>query len=912
MSDPRWERINALFDRAVELPAGERAAFLAAACGADPALRAEVERLVDAHERAGGFIQSPASADPAGAAADGPAPGRRIGPWRVVRELGRGGMGTVYLAERADGQFEQRIALKLIRRGMDTDSVLRRFRNERRILAQLDHPHIARLYDGGTTDEGLPYFAMEHIEGEPIDRWCDARRLGVAERLDLFRQVCAAVAYAHQRLVVHRDIKPSNVLVGADGRARLLDFGIARILTEDGAGDEPRTATGVPVMTPEYASPEQVRGERATTLSDVHALGVLLYGLLCGRPPRRFASRAYAEVLRALEGGEPERPSVALVAPAAAGPGERPPRPAAEIAAARGTTPERLSRRLAGDLDTIVLKAMHREPARRYPSAEQLADDLGRHLAGLPVIARPDTLGYRARKFLRRNRVGAAAAALVAVSLVAGVAATSWQARRARDAQARAERRFEDLRALARSVLFDYHDAIRDLPGATPVRERLVRDGLQYLDRLSRDAAGDPSLQRELAAAYDRLADVQGGTLFANLGDTGGALESFAKARRIHEALWRADSADLTTRRDYANHLVKRGRLLWEIGRIEEARAATRRAIPLMETLVAEAPEDLPMQRQLITALDSETLQRLDSGDVRGAVDLGRRQLELARRLSERQPGDPATRRQLSVTHDHLGAALLAAGDFEAALEHNRAALRLRDDLVRDFPLNADYRRSLAVSHYNDGEILGRLGRHREALESYRRDVAIVEALSRADPKNEQYRGDRAYGYIRIGDMQAQLGDPQTALRSYRASLDLRSEDVAADPANLLKRASLIEAHAKLARALARLADGRHAEHAARARALMERTALDPADALLRSFFAQTHGELGEAEAAMAAAVPDSAAAHWRRALAAHRRAQAIWRDLAARGILPDADREYAARADREIARCEAALARER
>ena len=480
MSSDRFQRCEELFHAAAPLAGTERDALLERSCAGDPELRADVERLLAAHDRAGDFISSPAVATVReGVGADESLVGRLVGPYRLVREIGRGGMGAVYLAERADGQYEQRVAVKVIKRGMDTEQVLERFRAERQILASLDHPNIARLLDGGSTDRGVPFFAMEYIEGQPIDAWAAGRVLSVDDRLRLFLQVCGAVSYAHQHLVVHRDIKPLNILVTADGVPKLLDFGIAKVLHEEG-DQATSTVTGMRLLTPEYASPEQVEGQHATTVSDVYALGVVLYELLTGRSPYRLRSRTPLDIVEAVRTTDPERPS-----------------------AVGGT--EKLRRRLRGDLDTILLTALRKEPARRYQSVEQFAGDVRRHLDGLPVRARPDTFGYRAGKFVRRNRVPVAAGVLLSLALLGGTVATAYQAQQARAAQARAERRFADVRKLANALLFDYHDAIRDLRGARPVRERMVRDALGYLDGLARESGEDPSIQQQLAGAYQRI-----------------------------------------------------------------------------------------------------------------------------------------------------------------------------------------------------------------------------------------------------------------------------------------------------------------------------------------------------------------------------------------------------------------------
>ena len=412
MQRERWLRIEEIVQSAIDCAVPQRSALLESACGDDRELRREVDSLLALHEE-DGFTRSPAFTEAVKVLEQRTEKlneGRRIGTYRVLREIGRGGMGTVYLAARDDDAFQKLVAIKIIRRGLDTDDILQRFRSERQILAILDHPNIARLLDGGTTSDGLPYFVMEYIEGEPIDLYCEQRKLTITERLKLFQGVCAAVSYAHQNLVIHRDIKPGNVLVTKEGIPRLLDFGIAKLLAPGAAAGE-MTATGVRPLTPEYASPEQVRGEMITTASDVYALGVLLYRLLTGERPYRFPTSSPVEMERAICEKEPGKPS--------------------------DRTPKELRALIKGDLDTVVLKALQKEPRRRYPSVEQFSEDIRRHLVNLPVTARPDTRGYRASKFFQRNKAWVAMGAITSLSLLGGIGASLWQAYIARIEQAK-------------------------------------------------------------------------------------------------------------------------------------------------------------------------------------------------------------------------------------------------------------------------------------------------------------------------------------------------------------------------------------------------------------------------------------------------------------------------------------------
>ncbi|HYY93626.1 MAG TPA: serine/threonine-protein kinase [Pyrinomonadaceae bacterium] len=444
MPQSEWHKVEELFQAALDVPTGQRRAWLVERCGEDAELCGEVESLLAAEKASAGFLPRANLARAASALLADAGRERaveRIGRYKILREVGRGGMGVVYLAERESGEFSQRVAVKLVKRGLDTEDILRRFRNERQILASLHHPNIAQLFDGGETEDGRPYFVMEYVEGLPLLRYCEERGLSIAERLKMFRRVCAAVSHAHQNLVVHRDIKPSNILVTEDGEPKLLDFGVAKILNAGVAG-ETQTRAQQRVMTPEYASPEQVRGQHVTTATDVYSLGVVLFELLTSARPYKLKDTSPEELSRVICDSEPTRPSEAI----------------ADLKN-RVLNPQSATRNpklLRGDLDNIVLMALRKEPSRRYGSVEQLSEDIRRHLEGRPVLARKDTSLYRASKFVRRNRVGVAAACLVFLTLSAGIAATAWQARRAREQARIAEARSAEAKAaLARTEKID-------------------------------------------------------------------------------------------------------------------------------------------------------------------------------------------------------------------------------------------------------------------------------------------------------------------------------------------------------------------------------------------------------------------------------------------------------------------------
>jgi serine/threonine protein kinase/tetratricopeptide (TPR) repeat protein len=722
--------------------------------------------------------------------------GGRLGPYRLIREIGQGGMGTVYLGVRDDDAFQKRVAIKVLKRGMDTESIVRRFRHERQILASLEHPFIASLLDGGSTPDGRPYFAMEYVEGQPIVAYCDRKGLDTAARLGLFRDVCSAVQYAHQNLIVHRDIKPANVLVMAEGTPKLLDFGIAKLLNPELAGQTlAPTAPGLQLMTPEYASPEQVRGEPVTTASDVYSLGVLLYELLAGRLPYRLTSRAPADIVRIVCEAEPVPPSTAITSldphPAGdalpAGDARHDSEPASRTNRRLTVDVDRLRRQLAGDLDTIVLKALSKEPPRRYASVDQFSEDVRRHLEGLPVIARKDTWGYRATKFVRRNRVVVAAVAATFAALVAGVVGTTWQARAARIERARAEQRFGDVRQLAHAFLFDFHDSIADLEGSTPARKLIVTKGLEYLDRLARDAGDRVDLRREIAAAYIKVGDVQGRPFNPNLGDTAGALDSYRKAATLYESIGGAAAPDEALRREVALAYMRLSDVLTASGDTAASLSYAQKSLAIERDVSSDA-SDPPAARRALAASHTRVGDMLGAtGDVTGALEHRRTAVAIMQSVIAAAPDDVASIRQLGVTYQKLGNTLgnpntPNVGDQAGAL----AALERSSEVFRTafakHPNNAIFRRNHAIAESNAADVLFAMKRFDEALARERRSFAVYEAQARADPTNAVAQHDLALGYSKIGELLEATGKAADGLAEQQRATEIHRRLVVGDP----------------------------------------------------------------------------------------------------------------------------------
>jgi serine/threonine protein kinase/tetratricopeptide (TPR) repeat protein len=940
----RWRHVKAIVAEALEIDSpAQRIALARERCGSDAALLSEVESLLvqttTAMEQYAANTSTAVRSD-----ATPLAVGRRIGAYAIIRELGRGGMGTVYLAARADEEFHKEVAIKLLKRGTDTDEVLRRFRAEREILARLEHPNIARLIDGGTTDDGLPYFVMEYVVGLPVTVFCNEKALAVEGRLELFLKICSAVQFAHQNLVVHRDLKPANILVAADGEPKLLDFGIAKLLAADDGGAFSLTIADQQRLTPAYASPEQVRGEVITTVSDVYALGALLYEMLSGSTAHRFAAGhpSPTELLRVVAENQPLRPSAAAADPITA-------------------------RRLRGDLDNIVLMALRKEPARRYSGVGALAEDVRRHLRRFPVRARKDTLAYRASRFVQRNRIAVAAVSLLVLALIGGLTATAWEAHIAHAEKAKAEQRFNQVRELAHSVLFDYHDRIAALPGSTQVRELLTKDALKYLDHLSREAGGDQSLLREVATAYEKVGQIQGNSYYNNLGDMTGAMKSYRRSLAIRERLTTSSPANRDLQNELADSYKGIGDMYFSIGDLRSGAASYERAAAIRERVVASdqrnADDKVGLAEVYSRLGDIKGMEGYANlGDVIGALASYRKAEGLLEEVLAADPHDPGMKSTLGEVLSHIGTVADASGDVETALDKGRRAVAVFEELIAANPNNHDYqfallaanaclryalvdssllseaiahsqavianlrsmaaadpkdvqiRRSLSVAYNALGKDLLASGDVNGALKSHSEALSIAESILAADRETEESKSDVAFTVQRLGEAQFAAGDYQAALENYRKALAVREPTLTADPSNARAKADACSIYADLAKALA--ATGNPAEAAKqfnKAIPLAEGlAAAAPTNAKLHAELAVRYFDAGDFhahQAEVAQSVP-SAKAEWQLARDYFARSSAVWLELGAtRTIVPiNANKPEEVR--REIEKCDAALSK--
>jgi tetratricopeptide (TPR) repeat protein len=755
-------RIESIFNEALDAPAELRDSVVMERCGGDTRLAAEVRALLRACDEEEQLTASRIrQSEGTGNALAEP---RRVGPYEIDRLLGRGGMGAVYLAHRADGQFDQRVAIKLIDLPLATDFFRERFRQERQILAGLQHPYIARLLDGGVTADGDLYLAMEFVDGTPIHRFCDARKLGVFERLKLFVCVCEAVQFAHQNLVVHRDLKPDNIFVAEDGTPRLLDFGTAKLTSPNLAAQEgDLTRQGFQAYTPQYASPEQVLGNPITTASDTYSLGVLLYLLLTGSLPYEIKDLNQADLIRVICQEPPRRPTVA--------PGS--------------------NRRLDGDLEAILQKALRKEPQERYRTAEQLAADIRDYLEGRPVEARKGTFRYRAGKFIRRNRVAIAAAALLALTLAAGVAGVLWQWREATEQRRRAEARSADLRELSNSLLSELDEAIKELPGSTGVQKLLVTRVLEHLDRMAKDAQGDRQTQLDLVNAYVRLGNIQGNAYDQNLGDPAGGMASLGKALAIAGPL-AAGSNDRDALHALATVEDARSEILWQTFHLPEAVEAMHEALRNFDTLLADphAPAALIAEAASSYAALADELGAPGTNnmnDPEDALKNYRKAIALDHRALSVDPNFMRCRRGLAIMAMKIGSVEMESDPAEALKEFETALART-DALPKSEQGNLSTVRMRGMFERKEANAMEGVGHYTDAVAIFDRDIEASRKLVEADPLDERSLVDLdvvlddaagTYDDAATPVLAAPAADPEAERRrNLKAARDLYSEEI--------------------------------------------------------------------------------------------------------------------------------------
>ncbi len=827
--DSQAARLDRLLDAALELEGEARSRFVASEA-VDAALRDELSELLDAAEKVNPLDRPPAELLAAAAElfGHGAVPrvtdsGQRIGRYRLLRLLGEGGMATVWLAERDDDSFNHKVAVKCLRTGLATSERRARFLREQRVLAQLQHPQIARLYDAGISADDVPFIVMEWVDGLSLTRYCDHHQLDIVERLRIFRKICAAVAYAHQNLIVHRDLKPGNIMVGADGEPKLLDFGIAKLLDDS---DEQMTRTGVQLFTPDYAAPEQLSGLSTTTATDVYALGIILYELLCGLRPRHVSSMSMPITA----------PSEALrrFASTAGSERARSTQEAKEIARVRMSTPDRLCDGLRGDLDTIALKASQEQPERRYATVAALSDDVQRYLHRQPINARPDSLRYRTRMFLRRNALAVVASGAVTLALIGGIVVSLWQVgiadherQRAEQERRHAEQRFEDVRGLAHAMIFDLHDELVKLQGSTAARAMLIKQALTYLQRLGEQDDAAIPLRLELADAWLRVGDVQGAPGMPNLGHLQGALLSYAQATQRIDSVLHEAPANSSARVLQAQVLLHRAAVLYQTDALPAADEAYRRDIRLWTLLLHDriggtgqglAEAEIGLGNVLFWAGKREqalhyyetaqaTMEAVGPGNspttyamFLGKCEIGRgdtlnwmgrpqeadailrHALERFLALQRQRPDDPTVINLTATAWMKLGDNLIDTPDKAGTLAAYQNARSGFAKLAVADPADMRAKRQLALCEQEIGDTLVALRRYDEAMENYWSALQTEQDVATHDPHDETTRQDMANTWYGIAGLHQERNQTAPAIAAYRQALTIRQNLLTQNP----------------------------------------------------------------------------------------------------------------------------------
>ena len=776
MNPKTWKEVEELFHRVCEMSPIQQQEFLNKLKKNKPAVAKEVKSMLESHLTAGSFLEESILDERFISKSE------RIGPWKILDEIGKGGMSTVYLAQRDDGTFDREVAVKFLHGMMPGGEMYRRMLAEQKILARLQHKNIAQLYDAGITDNGRPYFILEFIDGTSLMEWCNKRKLDFDERLTIFEQVCEAVQFAHQRLIVHRDLKPGNILIDQEGTVKLLDFGIAKILESDAEEESPITRTGLFLMTPEYASPEQVKNSAITTATDVYQLGLLLCELLTGSLPYDIDGQKPLEAGAVIIGKEPTKPST-LVKTAQAEP---------QI---RDYSPKKLKKRIKGDIDNIVLKALRKEPERRYDSASQMLEDIRRYRKNLPVSARPEDSLYRSKKFIQRNRTIVASAATILVVLIASLIYSQNQARTAERERENAQQGFEIIQELSGTLIFDIYDNISELPGSTPSREIIVEKALVYLDQLAANTTPDENLHLYLAEAYRKIGDVQGNPTNANLGLHKEALQSYQTALNYLTPIVENNLENLNAQESLAMLHGRISDVYRTLGNLSESREQMIQSLERYDDLRNQAPDNPHIVR-------SFALANIKMGDLMGnpnftslempvrALDYYAEGEEILKPLYESNPDDGFNTRLLGLVYERFGDIYSYQGSFDEAADYFEDSMELRKKLAEMDPSNNEALRDEAVAYEKLADVHQQNGNLNEALTNYSKSMEIFARLAAIDPRNVQARQSLAISYLHLGDLHYHpdhysFQDPETALTYFNRSHEILQDVYDTDGSNI-------------------------------------------------------------------------------------------------------------------------------
>jgi serine/threonine protein kinase len=742
----RWTLVQEIFQGALERLPSERSEYVANACGTDKELRTEVESLLANDADAGSVLHAVVAGDMRDLEQNIDSEiGLQLGPYRLVRRIDSGGMGVVYLAVRSDDQYFQIVAIKMLRKGLESPTLVHRFRAERQILATLNHPNIGAILDGGETADGRPFIVMEYVEGQPITLACETHGSSIRQRIEPFRSVCAAVHYAHQKLIIHRDIKPSNVLVTPQEIVKLIDFGVSKPLAPEAIpGGVPKTETSQRLLTPDYASPEQLLGRELTTSTDIYSLGVLLFEILTGSRPYTLSSLSPAAAERVVCDPEPRKPS-----------------------SVKGL-PKSLRKELAGDLDRIVSMAMDVDPFRRYRSARHLEEDLVRYLEGRPVAARKATTAYRFRKFVRRHKTAWVMACLTIVIVSTSVLLYIWQSRRS-------DRRLQRVQALADSTISELTERLQQVPGSTEAQAALFQSTLKYLEQLRQSSANDPHLLLKLSKAYERVGDLEGSPSSANLGRVQTTLNSYEKALQAATEA-NARLHDEESVRAVVDMHERLGSVEFFLGNIPKAHEHYQQSLFLARHFWQQKPDD-PIRKRLL-AMGYARLGdlELDNLETRAAFKSYHAAFQM---FGNTPTGDQDHDKTLSMLYIRMAGVQSELGSLNEALADLHKSIALCEDVAKRSPTTLNKHTLAVVYTYINGPLIGNdtlnLGDSQQAQIYARKSLALAEELAAGDGKNVRKRYDLSFAYEGIGNS-LRLTQPSTAAEWYRKSLSLTKD----------------------------------------------------------------------------------------------------------------------------------------